>query len=398
MTDLAASHESLRSWEDELERGALMEELRRGSITKNDSMHAAPDAIFDDDLSVDSRKASDASNGSSWLPNAVTRLTCDIPPAEAFNVTVPPPPLQAATQTWTAKETHVTKGGGCNLRVASLPPTVDDAQLRELFEPFGKIESAIVLLCSGTAISRGFGFVLFEDAVAGEAAIAAMNGRVVQGHTLNVHRSLHDGRVVETNAVFARNLPFGITEYDVRAVFERTGKVTQVLLATDERPCAPAAAGPGKLPGRAGHMMRFTVATIEYEDVKHARDAIATFHGKPWPSGGKAHESTLIMVKFAEGTEARRNRLHQQQSDAWKRREWKKDAPQYATPGHLRPSGAPYGVPMPPYAPPGAAPMLLPMGAPMMVYQPGYAMPPPGMMYVPQPMMYVPAPQPHFRN
>src|SRR5882724_8689334 len=46
-----------------------------------------------------------------------------------------------------------------NIFVAGLPYDLDDAELEEIFEKFGKVNSAKVAMDKATGKSRGFGFV-----------------------------------------------------------------------------------------------------------------------------------------------------------------------------------------------------------------------------------------------
>jgi cold-inducible RNA-binding protein len=66
--------------------------------------------------------------------------------------------------------------------------SMDDAQLRTLFEPFGAVESASVVTDRNTGRSRGFGFVEMNDADATKA-IAALNGSEQGGRALNVNQA-----------------------------------------------------------------------------------------------------------------------------------------------------------------------------------------------------------------
>lgn len=66
----------------------------------------------------------------------------------------------------------------------SYSTTSDD--LRPLFEEFGSVESAEVVMDRNTNRSRGFGFVEMSDGEEAKAAIAAINGKDVDGRPLNV--------------------------------------------------------------------------------------------------------------------------------------------------------------------------------------------------------------------
>ncbi len=58
-----------------------------------------------------------------------------------------------------------------NLFVAGLPYDLDDAELEEIFEKFGKVNSAKVAIDRETGKSRGFGFVDMANAEEGRDAI-----------------------------------------------------------------------------------------------------------------------------------------------------------------------------------------------------------------------------------
>jgi RNA recognition motif-containing protein len=62
-----------------------------------------------------------------------------------------------------------------NLFVAGLPYDVDDAELEEIFEKFGKVVSAKISIDRETGKSRGFGFVTMENDEDGKDAIELLN-------------------------------------------------------------------------------------------------------------------------------------------------------------------------------------------------------------------------------
>lgn len=63
-----------------------------------------------------------------------------------------------------------------NIFVAGLPYDLDDAELREFFEKFGKVNSAKVAMDKDTGKSRGFGFVEMPVEEEGKEAIEGLNG------------------------------------------------------------------------------------------------------------------------------------------------------------------------------------------------------------------------------
>ncbi len=72
------------------------------------------------------------------------------------------------------------------LFVGSLPWAVDDQALEDLFQEFGAITSAKVIMDRESGRSKGFGFVEFDDDTAAKAAIDKLNGSAVQGRNIVV--------------------------------------------------------------------------------------------------------------------------------------------------------------------------------------------------------------------
>src|ERR1022692_4049214 len=69
------------------------------------------------------------------------------------------------------------------LYVGNLSYSVNDPPLKELFQPFGNIESARVISDRDSGQSKGFGFVEMADADA-QKAMGALNGRDQDGRAL----------------------------------------------------------------------------------------------------------------------------------------------------------------------------------------------------------------------
>ena len=63
-----------------------------------------------------------------------------------------------------------------NIFVAGLPYDFDDAELREFFEKFGKVNSAKVAMDKATGKSRGFAFVEMPVEEEAKEAIEGLNG------------------------------------------------------------------------------------------------------------------------------------------------------------------------------------------------------------------------------
>ena len=72
------------------------------------------------------------------------------------------------------------------LYVGNLSRQVNDAQLNELAVPYGTVVSANVATERSTGESKGFGFIEYSNAEEARAAMAALNGRDVNGQALKV--------------------------------------------------------------------------------------------------------------------------------------------------------------------------------------------------------------------
>jgi|SRR5262245_42567161 RNA recognition motif-containing protein len=75
---------------------------------------------------------------------------------------------------------------GRKLFVGNLSFTTTSAELEALFGECGTCESATVITDRESGRSRGFGFVEMASNDEAQKAIAALNGREVQGRQVNV--------------------------------------------------------------------------------------------------------------------------------------------------------------------------------------------------------------------
>lgn len=64
-----------------------------------------------------------------------------------------------------------------------------EADLRQIFEPYGTIDKVTVVTDRDTGRSRGFGFVEMPNNSEAEAAIAALNGADSGGRALTVNEA-----------------------------------------------------------------------------------------------------------------------------------------------------------------------------------------------------------------
>jgi RNA recognition motif-containing protein len=75
------------------------------------------------------------------------------------------------------------------LYVGNLSYSTSDGDLRKLFEEYGTVESAQVIMDRDSGRSKGFGFVEMANAQEAQAAIDALNGQEVAGRALTVNEA-----------------------------------------------------------------------------------------------------------------------------------------------------------------------------------------------------------------
>ncbi|NSW44249.1 MAG: RNA-binding protein [Bacteroidales bacterium] len=76
-----------------------------------------------------------------------------------------------------------------NIFVANLNFKIQDNFLRELFENYGEVNSAKVIMDRMTGRSKGFGFVEMANDQDAQNAINELNGKEVQGKALVVKQA-----------------------------------------------------------------------------------------------------------------------------------------------------------------------------------------------------------------
>ncbi len=76
-----------------------------------------------------------------------------------------------------------------NIYVGNLAYSVTEDDLRKAFEAFGQVASANVIKDQYSNQPKGFGFVEMPEASEAQAAIAALNGKELNGRALNVNEA-----------------------------------------------------------------------------------------------------------------------------------------------------------------------------------------------------------------
>jgi RNA recognition motif-containing protein len=76
-----------------------------------------------------------------------------------------------------------------NIFVGNLAFNSTDQDIRQLFEPYGVVDTINIITDRYTGQSRGFGFVEMPDTRAAQAAIQGLQGKALGGRTLNVNEA-----------------------------------------------------------------------------------------------------------------------------------------------------------------------------------------------------------------
>lgn len=76
-----------------------------------------------------------------------------------------------------------------NIYVGNLAFDVTEEELRQAFESYGQVESATIVKDKFSGQSRGFGFVEMPTKAEAMSAISGLNGKDLNGRTLNVNEA-----------------------------------------------------------------------------------------------------------------------------------------------------------------------------------------------------------------
>jgi RNA recognition motif-containing protein len=78
---------------------------------------------------------------------------------------------------------------GKKLYVGNLSYDTGNSELEKMFEPYGTVQSAQVIMDRETGRSKGFAFVEMGSDAEAQAAIAGLSGKQVDGRSLTVNEA-----------------------------------------------------------------------------------------------------------------------------------------------------------------------------------------------------------------
>ena len=75
------------------------------------------------------------------------------------------------------------------LLVRNLARSTTEAEIREMFEAYGKVQSCTLVMDKATGDSKGFGFVEMPKAGEAKVAVKSLNGGDVAGNKIRVKKA-----------------------------------------------------------------------------------------------------------------------------------------------------------------------------------------------------------------
>jgi len=87
------------------------------------------------------------------------------------------------------------------LLIRNLPRTTTEAELRTLFEAYGKVQSCTLVTDKETGMSKGFGFVVMPRPGDAKAARKNLNGKNLAGKIIRVKNAITKPDVTKPESV-----------------------------------------------------------------------------------------------------------------------------------------------------------------------------------------------------
>ena len=75
------------------------------------------------------------------------------------------------------------------LLIRNLTRSITEAELREMFESYGTVQSCALVMDKETGSSKGFGFVEMPKSGEAKAAMKNLNGKDIEGNRIRVKKS-----------------------------------------------------------------------------------------------------------------------------------------------------------------------------------------------------------------
>ncbi|MCO5575490.1 hypothetical protein L7F22_029291 [Adiantum nelumboides] len=136
------------------------------------------------------------------------------------------------------RDPSIRKSGAANIFIKNLDKDIDNKALHDTFSAFGPILSCRVAL-DEAGVSKGHGFVQFEQVESAQAAIEKVNGMLINDKPVYVGPFLRkQERDLATsgskfNNVYVKNIAESMSDEEFRIVFEAFGPISSAVIMRD---------------------------------------------------------------------------------------------------------------------------------------------------------------------
>nr|CDS26875.1 ELAV protein 2 [Hymenolepis microstoma] len=135
------------------------------------------------------------------------------------------PSSQNSSETTTENKT--------NLIVNYLPQSMNQEEIRALFNTIGKVSSCKLIRDKSTGQSLGYGFVNYANASDAEKAIKHFNGMRLKNKKIKVSLARPSSESIKGANLYICGLPKNITQDELEKIFSRCGKIITSRLLVD---------------------------------------------------------------------------------------------------------------------------------------------------------------------
>ncbi|KAJ3177049.1 Protein phosphatase PP2A regulatory subunit B [Gaertneriomyces sp. JEL0708] len=141
---------------------------------------------------------------------------------------------------WSQRDPATRRAGAGNIFIKNLDPSIDTRALHETFAAFGPILSCKVAMEGD--VSKGYGFVHFEESESAKQAIQHVNGMLLNDRKvfvgLHIPKKERMSKMEEMRArftnVYVKNLDTEVSEEEFTEMFGKFGEITSITLSKDQ--------------------------------------------------------------------------------------------------------------------------------------------------------------------
>eukprot|EP00529_Nitzschia_sp_RCC80_P015260 CAMPEP_0113456434 /NCGR_PEP_ID=MMETSP0014_2-20120614/8885_1 /TAXON_ID=2857 /ORGANISM="Nitzschia sp." /LENGTH=713 /DNA_ID=CAMNT_0000347887 /DNA_START=118 /DNA_END=2259 /DNA_ORIENTATION=+ /assembly_acc=CAM_ASM_000159 len=141
---------------------------------------------------------------------------------------------------WSQRDPSVRRSGVGNIFVKNLHESIDNKQLYDTFSLFGNILSCKVVTDRETGLSKGYGYVHYENGEAASAAIEKLDGMLIDGLEVQVghfiRRNERPGGEQDFTNIYVKNVPYEWDDERLNKEFAQFGEIVSATVSKGVRP------------------------------------------------------------------------------------------------------------------------------------------------------------------